>query len=177
MCVAVPAGILAAASLASTVVGVVGAGVSMAASAAASQAKIRTLEYQQKQDQILAQDALKRGAAEAAAKRREVQALEGRQRAVMAAAGLDLGSGSPLTILADTAQFGELDVQTIKSNADREARHHTENARLAGMGMEDARTEGFFGVLSAGVQGASLVADKWYRPAVSTASTRKYGNW
>lgn len=71
-----------------------------------------------------ARDALERGKLEEQQKRREVAQIEGRQKAAMAANGVDLSFGSPLDTLVDTAVMGELDALTIRSNTAREAYDH-----------------------------------------------------
>lgn len=68
-----------------------------------------------------AKDALQRGAVEEQRKRQEVAQIQGRQRAGMAANGVDLTFGSPLDTIVDTAVLGELDALTIRSNAYRES--------------------------------------------------------
>jgi hypothetical protein len=68
-----------------------------------------------------AKDAQERGAREEQRKRQEVAALKGRQRAAMAANGVDLTFGSPLDTITDTAVLGELDALTIRQNTAREA--------------------------------------------------------
>ena len=65
-------------------------------------------------------DALQRGKEDAAAARMRVRAIIGAQRAKYAASGAEL-SGTPVDVLADTAQLGELDALTIENNAAREA--------------------------------------------------------
>lgn len=162
MCVAA-AGLLGVistvASVAGTAVGVVGGMQAAKAEAAAS-------EYQAKQSRIMAEDALKRGAAEEQAQRRKTSALEGRQRAVMAASGLDIGSGSPLSILADTAQLGELDAQTVRANANREAQQYNSQATLYSAQAKSQKSAGILGAMGTALGGAQTLADKWYRPAV-----------
>ena len=86
-------------------------------------------------------------------------------KTILAASNVDLGSGSPLAILGDTAQLGELDAQTIKDNAKREANYHTGNSQLAGMEAKSASTAGVIGAFSTVLGGASSLADKWYKPA------------
>ena len=67
-----------------------------------------------------AEDAVQRGQIAEDAKRREVRQVKGAQRAAMGAGG-DLTDQSSVNVLQDTAQFGELDALTIRSNAAREA--------------------------------------------------------
>lgn len=143
------------ASLAGTAVGAVGAVMQGNAQADAA-------TFKQKQERLLSEDALKRGAQAEQAQRRKTAALEARQRAVMAGSNLDLGSGSPLAILGDTAQLGELDAQIIKDNARRESQFHNTNAQFAGMEAGNARTSGWFGAASTVLGGATMLADKWY---------------
>lgn len=68
-----------------------------------------------------AKDALERGAVEEQQKRAQVAQLQGRQKAAMAANGVDLTFGSPLDTLVDTAVLGDLDALTIRQNSAREA--------------------------------------------------------
>lgn len=68
-----------------------------------------------------AQDAEQRGRVEEQRQRIQNARLAGTQRTAFAGAGVDLGSGSPLDVLMDTRQLGELDALTIRSNAAREA--------------------------------------------------------
>jgi hypothetical protein len=68
-----------------------------------------------------AQDAEKRGAADADRYRRQVGQLIGSQRAGFAANGIDVNSGTAADIQDDTAAFGEFDALTIANNAAREA--------------------------------------------------------
>jgi GH25 family lysozyme M1 (1,4-beta-N-acetylmuramidase) len=71
--------------------------------------------------QALAVDAVARGDNAAAGTVRRGNQLQGRQRAVMAARGVDLTQGSPLEILRDTQYFTDIDAATVRSNAAREA--------------------------------------------------------
>ena len=94
----------------------------------AAAAKAQEYEYQAKIDDNnrkvalwKAQDAQDRGAKEEASLRTKVAALKGRQKSALAASGVEIGDGSALDILGDTAALGELDALTIRSNAEREA--------------------------------------------------------
>lgn len=75
-----------------------------------------------------AKDAEERGAREEQQKRLEIASLQGRQRAAMAANGVDLDFGSPLDTLIDTAYLGEIDALTIRRNAAHEAYDHRVDA-------------------------------------------------
>lgn len=67
------------------------------------------------------EDALRRGEEDAQLAARQAERMRGTQVARLASNGLDITSGSSLSILEDTAFFGAQDVQTIRNNAAREA--------------------------------------------------------
>jgi hypothetical protein len=149
------------------------------------QAEAAAQEYQVKQQRMIAADAVERGTQEEAAARRKTDALAGRQRAVLAASNLDLGSGSPLAILGDTAMLGEYDAQVIRGNAQREGQYSQVNANLGAFSAantrqgaqdvlgaaDDARTAGSIAAFGTILGGISSVAGKWYTPSSSSGST------
>jgi hypothetical protein len=125
MCVVIPAAAMMAASLAASAAA---AGASAYGAVQQGKAAEGQANYQAavgRNNAIIAErqarDAEERGASEELAQRRQTAAGLGKQRAGMAANGVDLSSGSPLDILGDTAAFGELDALTVRSNAAREA--------------------------------------------------------
>lgn len=109
-----------------------------------------------------AADAQARGAVEESAHRRRVSQIQGAQRVAIGASGATVDVGTPMSILEDTAQFGELDALTIRNNAAREAfglRTRATGIRLAG------RSEARQGVLGAGgtlVTGAARGIGSYY---------------
>jgi hypothetical protein len=128
-----------------------------------------------------AQDAIQRGGVEESRSRMETSRLIGRQRAALAASGQVVDTGTALNITADTAGLGELDAQTIRSNAEREAynlriqgSNFGADATLREMSGRQALTDARYnmaGTLLSGIgSGASsfsggklgTVADKWY---------------
>lgn len=121
-----------------------------------------------------AKDALARGAVEEQQKRAQTAQLMGRQRAAMAANGVDLTFGSPLDTIVDTAIMGELDAMTIRQNAGREAddyRMQAWNARAdAGLSRSNAKSAKTGGYLAAGgtVLGGAADVGK-FRASPSTA--------
>jgi hypothetical protein len=146
----------------------VGTGVSVVGTIAGAQAAGAAASYKQKQEAMLAEDALKRGAQAEEAQRRKAAALAGRQRAVLAASNIDIGSGSALQIQTDTAQLSELDAQVIRDNSRREANYHTANSDLAGMEAKSASSAGMLGAFSTVLGGAGTLASKWYKPVPSS---------
>ena len=116
-----------------------------------------------------AEDAVDRGDAREKAHRIKVSQLKGRQRSVLAASNVEVDDGSALDILGDTAELGELDALTIRSNAEREAYEYrvagmnqgaqAEINRISGLNAASAgRAKGMTSLLS----GAGSIAGKWY---------------
>lgn len=129
--------------------------------------------------QALAVDALARGDIAAASAVRKGNQLQGRQRAVMAARGVDLTQGSPLAILQDTQYFTDIDAATVRSNAAREAwGYRTQGVNYQNQAIfAQSRADQTNPLLSAGMAGAAsyfgatggrwlgdggVVAPKWY---------------
>lgn len=110
------------------IVGLIGTALSAVSQIQAAQAAAAQAAFQAgmaRNNAIIAQrfaeDSRKRGAEAEARVRMKTTALIGRQRAVFGARNLDMGSGSALFILGDTAAMGELDALTTRSNYEREA--------------------------------------------------------
>jgi hypothetical protein len=106
---------------ASTMVGAAGAKREANASAQAAEYNAKVADMNATISERRARDALERGKQEEQMKRQEVSQVEGRQRAAMAANGVDLSFGSPLDVLVDTATLGEIDALTIRRSSAREA--------------------------------------------------------
>lgn len=80
-------------------------------------------------------DAIERGAAAEGKHRAGVRGLVGKQRAAMAAQGLDLTTGSAYEIQLESLGIGELDALTIRNNAATEAwgfKHEAADLRRQG---------------------------------------------
>lgn len=108
-----------------------------------------------------AQDALRRGDAEAAAVQRRASQVSGAQRVGLAAKGVDLGAGTAGEIQDQTDFFSLIDQGTVRDNAKRDAwsaRTQGANARAQGdAAARQANTAAFATLLGAGGQ----VSDKW----------------
>lgn len=147
---------------------------SQAASAQAAQAnyQAQVAENNRITSERLAADAEQRGELDVRRHRQQVEQLKGRQVAALAASGVDVASGSPLDVLADTAGLGAIDAQTIRHNAAREAWQH----RVQGSNQRnqaellrfqaDNTSSGAAGTLLTGIGG---IADKWWRYRTLTA--------
>lgn len=134
---------------------------SMEASANAATYNAQVAEMNATLSDRRARDALARGKEEEQRVRLQAAQLQGRQRAAMAANGVDLGFGSPLDTLLDTAVMGERDALAVRRNAANEAYDfevQATNARAdAGLGrmnaassLSGARSTRTSGLLTAG---------------------------
>ena len=101
--------------------------------------------------------------------RRKAAALLSEQRAQLGAAGVELGSGSPLQLQEDTVALGEADALRIRSNYEAKAESLETGAGLTRSKGDAAKT--FADKKSAGtILGAAGkvlgtgVADKWFTP-------------
>jgi hypothetical protein len=74
----------------------------------------RTAEYQ-------AQDAVRRGEEEAMKVRRQAMGLKSAQRASLAGRGLDVSYGTAFDLQEQTDFFGDLDAETVRLNAAKDA--------------------------------------------------------
>jgi hypothetical protein len=108
-------------AIGSTIVGAAGAKQSADANAAAQNYNAKIQDMNATLAERRARDALDRGQEEEQRKREQAAQILGKQRAAMAANGVDLTFGSPLDTLVSTATLGELDAMTIRKNAANEA--------------------------------------------------------
>jgi hypothetical protein len=109
-----------------------------------------------------AADALTRGRAEEAQHREKIRNLIGTQKTAYGASGVLLDSGSPLDVMAGTAEIGELDALTIRHNAALEAwgvRSQAGGIRAQGQLKKQAGMYGAGGTL---LQGASSTGATYY---------------
>lgn len=115
--------------------------------------------------QYAANDAEARGKIAAQNKNEETALLIGRQRAALAANGVQVDTGSALDITSDTAGIGALDALTIKNNADREAWSDENQARQDRSQAEYTTDQDSSGLGAAGgalLGGIGSIASKWY---------------
>ncbi len=108
-----------------------------------------------------AQDALRRGDAEAAAIQRRASQTAGAQRAAFAARGVDIGAGTAGEIQDQTDFFSLVDQTTVRDNAKRDAwaaRTQGANARAQG---DAAGRQGALSAFSTLLGTGGQVADKW----------------
>jgi hypothetical protein len=114
-----------------------------------------------------AQDAEMRGEKEANAYRAAVKKIVGKQRARLAAQGLDTTSGSAGDLVGETGLMGELDALTIRNNARREAYGFRVQARQATMEGRLAQLAGDNNAKSTILTGNLNALNTWMESAYS----------
>lgn len=141
-----------------------------AAAAANYQAQVATMNagFAEKR----AADALTRGKEEEERVRREGGQLMGQQTAQMAAAGLDLGFGSPLDVLIDTSTGIELDALRTRRNAaleaedfDRQAWNYKADAGMSRAEGKNAKQAGRIGAVGTLLSGGAKAGQ--YRASIA----------
>ncbi len=117
-----------------------------------------------------ANDALARGQAAEEKRRIQMQQQLGTLQAALAAQGTDL-EGSPLDLLGDVAEVGELDARTIRANAEREAYGyriqalgHTNEATLkAASAANSYYSPNYLGAAGSLLGDAAGLGEKWLK--------------
>lgn len=108
-----------------------------------------------------AQDAQRRGEKEVHELRMRAAQLKGTQRATMASRGLDLSEGTPADILDQTDFFAQIDQDTARHNARKDAwRYRAEGTAQRAQGDAAAR-QANIGAFSTLLTTAGSVASKW----------------
>lgn len=110
--------------------------------------------------------------------RMKVAQLKGEQRAAFGGNGILLDEGSPLDILMDTEEMGELDAQNILHDSEMRARNFEiqagnfrGQAGLLDSQASSTRTGGYLSAAGGVMGGISDVSDKWnsYKPKTGSA--------
>jgi hypothetical protein len=113
-----------------------------------------------------AEDAIRRGDLQSGVARRKGSAVSGAQKVAAAAQGVDINSGSAAALQKETEQLSEIDIQTIKNNAWKEAwgfkvqsEQYSSQGRYAEMAARNAAhgtmLTGGLAALSYGIKAAS----------------------
>jgi hypothetical protein len=90
--------------------------------------------------------------------RDRLKRLIGQQRTLYAKAGVDLSSGSPLMVLADTQMQGEQDINMIRYGGDVEVSKSRNRATLARFYGNQAGTSGTLSAIGTAFSGFSKAA-------------------
>ena len=118
-----------------------------------------TANYNASVAEMEAQDARRRGDENAAQVRRQNAQLAGAQRAAFSAKGIDFSDGSAADAIDQTDVFSQVDQNTARDNAAREA--WNARARKKGYEYQAATIRPGFSAASTLLAGASDVAGKW----------------
>lgn len=116
-----------------------------------------------------ADDALERGAIEAADKRQQTRQLIARQHALQAASGFDTSQGTAADLMTETAGLGELDALKILNNAQRQASGMKVAADLESAKGDAASRAGAMNAVGTGLSGAATAA--YYGKGLMTQKT------
>lgn len=151
-------------SLAGVSMMAMGAGAGISAAGAYQQGKYQNevARSNAQTQQAMANDAIARGEIAEQNHRRQVAQVQGDQRAAMGANNVDMTSGSMSGILQDTAQMGELEALTIRSNAQREAYGHNVAATNYRAEGNMAKTAGMYNAAGTLLSTAGSVGRDWY---------------
>lgn len=157
------------------VVGVAAAGLSAVGSYQQSQAQQKMYEHQASVNNTNrlraerdAQERERAGVVEANRYRSSLRRAQADQMVSMVGEGADIGFGSNIDLLADTAELGERDALTIQYNADRDAhsirQQGSDYGAQSSMNMAAAKSQSP-GLSAAGslLEGAGTVAYRWNR--------------
>ena len=140
-----------------------------------------------------AQSALAQGAKEEQRSRLQTTALKKSQRVAMAANGVDLGQGSAAEILTSTDLMGDIDANTIKANAVRNAwGYRTQATNYQNQALMNRASAGAIspgaGAVASLLGSAGSVGQSWYqfnqegakgfgKKAVMQDSGKATGSW
>ena len=133
------------------------AAISAAGAIKMSQAQATAARYNAQVNEQNAQIAEAQGAAAAEAQSREAQRRIGAAVAQYGAAGVDLSTGSPADVLAESVRNATLDNLTLKYNYKLRALGFRNQANLDYMSADASRQAGYFSAAGALVGGAAKV--------------------
>lgn len=104
---------------------------------------------------FMARDALQRGVLAEEQQSLQIRRTLGTQLARYGASGVDISSGSPLMVMADTAGLGEMDILMARNNAAREAWGLKEEGKILRSQGAMARKSGYMQAAASLLTGAS----------------------
>lgn len=147
--------------IASTVVASAGAGYSALMANAQAKGQANQAKANQAEANRSAADAIERGNIDQKQHYRRVSQQMGAQRAAMAANGIDIGFGSALDLVGDTAMYGEEDANALARNSRNDVRafqiqgaNFANEAKSAKLAAKGALVKGAFDVGSTILGGA-----------------------
>ncbi len=142
-------------------------GVSVAGAGLSAVGQYRQGQLQKAGYDYNAKVAREKAAYEEAQSREKLRSLLGTQRALYAKAGVDISSGSPLLVMADTAAKGEEEAQMIKAGGRQES-------ALQRMYGRSAARAGLWGGTSSFMSGLAQAGTQYYGSKEWPKSKTKY---
>ena len=122
-----------------------GIGLQAGATLGKGMAERRAASYEARLARYQAEQERRRGEFEAMKAGWQSAQVAGRARAIMAAQGVSLASGTPATISAQTAALGSMEQQTIRDNAALEAYGYEQKAKQLKAAGKMSQMEGLLG--------------------------------
>ena len=158
-----------------TAVAVVGTGITVYSSIQQQEAANETAKAEARAREMEAQSAREAAAYEETQFRRRASLLLGKQRAIAAASGVDVSTGSPLLAELDTIQQTELEALNIRRTGAVSASSKEFEARLSN--LRGAYARGSIPFLAAGgaLKAGSSILGGWY--SYNKASKSMYPEW
>lgn len=142
-------------TIAAGVLGLAGMGMSAYGAIQEGNAESKANKYNAMIMRQQAEDAKARGLEEQVSAARKNKQLLGQQRAMMAANGVDMSSYTPMEMFTQTAEFGEMDRQTIIDNTNREVWGYNTQASLYDRAAKQAKKAGKINAMSTILGGSS----------------------
>lgn len=149
------------------VIGAIALGVGAVAGAASSimqgdEAK-RAAEANARMARLAAEDARRRGATQAGQARMQGSQVVAQQRAVFGVSGVDSGTGTAARLAAVTQAAAEVDAQTLRNNATRQAYGLEQQSSEMQRQGSAAQTAGYWGAAGSLLGGAGQIAGIGYK--------------
>lgn len=129
-----------------------------------------------RQQEQAAQQAIEAGEREYQLTRRRVGALQGENRAALAASGIDVNSTAALDLINDTNLQAEEDMFAIREDAARRASGFGQQAANYRTEARNAKSSSRWGAVNTALGTAARVGDR-YRPIVNQNRVRAQGGY
>lgn len=138
--------------------GIAGLGMGLAGNVMGTIGNVQATDINAKLLDVQSRDILDRGAFEERQFRREASFVEGRNRAVTAASGVDISRGSPLFAALDFVKQRELEAQSIRRNTKYESDMAKFQSRMERRKIPFQIAEGILGGVGSVLKGGSILS-------------------
>jgi hypothetical protein len=148
----------AIAAIVAAIAAVISAGVGAYSAISSGKAASDTAEYNAQVLAAEAKAAQEKAAADEAQQREEAESLKARQKALFLNSGVDIQSGTPLSVLGDQTADMELDALTIRAGGDAAAIKAKNQATLYRMSASQSTSASYWNAGSSLLSGAGKAA-------------------